>query len=136
MTSDYPALNSERCSIYDPQGRLIWVSPAWGCKCETCFGFGYLEFIHYDDTEVFVQWVKAPNADTVTFRSMLPGGGTRMTAKYAKIPFNGNWLVVGEHVPGWDCYDTIMAIGHTLALYLWTGTGTGTGFGGGLVALG
>ena len=116
MVSAYPALKNERCKIYDPHGRLIWVSPAWGNDYKTCFGFGYLEFIHYDDTEDFVQWVRTPGATTITFRTVSPKCGTEVTARYEKVAFDGNWLVVGEHISGWDNYGRIKSVAFTLAL--------------------
>lgn len=133
MTSDYPALKNENCCLFDPQGRLVWVSPALGLTRKSYLGFGYLEFIHHEDSFALLAWIMSPNTEPIVCRCMMPGNGAKVTARYAKFPYNGNWMVVGAHVPGWVTYRTLTAM--SLALTIGAGVASSAKLGGCLVAM-
>ena len=133
MTSDYPALKNETCCLFDPQGRLVWVSPALGLTRKSYLGFGYLEFIHHEDSFALLAWIMSPNTEPIVCRCMMPGNGAKVTARYAKFPYNGNWMVVGAHVPGWVTYRTLTAM--SLALTIGAGVASSAKLGGCLVAM-
>ena len=133
MTSDYPALKNENCCLFDPQGRLVWVSPALGLTRKSYLGFGYLEFVHHEDSFALLAWIMSPNTEPIVCRCMMPGNGAKVTARYAKFPYNGNWMVVGAHVPGWVTYRTLTAM--SLALTIGAGVASSAKLGGCLVAM-
>lgn len=133
MTSDYPALKNENCCLFDPQGRLVWVSPALGLTRKSYLGFGYLEFVHHEDSFALLAWIMSPNTEPIVCRCMMPQNGAKVTARYAKFPYNGNWMVVGAHVPGWVTYRTLTAM--SLALTIGAGVASTAKLGGCLVAM-
>lgn len=133
MTSDYPALKNETCCLFDPQGRLVWVSPALGLTRKSYLGFGYLEFVHHEDSFALLAWIMSPNTEPIVCRCMMPGNGAKVTARYAKFPYNGNWMVVGAHVPGWVTYRTLTAM--SLAMTIGAGVASTAKLGGCLVAM-
>ena len=133
MTRDYPALNNENCCLFDPQGRLIWMSPALGPARKSFLKFGYLEFIHHEDSFALLSWIMSPNEEPIVARCMMPGNGAKVTARYVKFKYNGNWMVVGAHRPGWVTYRKLNAM--SLALTLGAGVATTAKLGGCLVAM-
>ena len=133
MTSDYPALKNETCCLFDPQGRLVWVSPALGLTRKSYLGFGYLEFVHHEDSFALLAWIMSPNTEPIVCRCMMPQNGAKVTARYAKFPYNRNWMVVGAHVPGWVTYRTLTAM--SLALTIGAGVASTAKLGGCLVAM-
>lgn len=62
-------------------------------------GFGWFEFIHYEDLAQMKRGFAQLEPRIVTFRCMLPAFGCYARFTHYKMPCEGNWLTLGKAEP-------------------------------------
>jgi hypothetical protein len=100
---DRKKLESSKCCIFDPNGRLLWRSPAWIGQHDPraerrLLGHEWTEFIIVEDIAKVLHFLRSGRARRVTFCCVDPQTATPRRIVWVKVAYGTNWLIYGDVV--------------------------------------